>query len=350
MGARGSGLWKTTDGGANWFPIADAFPSAQIDAIAIDPSTPDRIVAASPAGIFQSSMRTVWTRLTPQITAQGRKPWGVDGGALLIGTGPLPPLFLSTTTGLVLSINGGVDWSVILGASTIGSLQFDTAGTGLVYASVDGSTSTTTPTGVYMGLNGGLTAASWVQLHGCAGAQLPVIPSQSRVWIAQSGDTKWVSFLTSAAEGSMRQLWRTTGVTCPAVGYTEDAWKQIPISGDCDNLVKDNSSFLYIDPFDTDVVFKSGRRLCRTGNGSSPQWISSVHDDQHTIAFSRSKQTVVYLGNDGGIYRSNDVGKTWNFVGEGCCLRRNVSRHRFWGAFSRHGTRITALPAGTAFF
>jgi photosystem II stability/assembly factor-like uncharacterized protein len=327
VGARGSGLWKTTDGGVNWFPIADAFPSAQIDAIAIDPSTPDRILAASPAGIFQSlDAGSVWTRLTAQITAQNRLPWGADGGALIIGTGPVPPLFLSTTTGLVLSINGGFSWSPILGASTIGSLQFDTAGTGLVYASVDGSTSPGTPTGVYMGLNGGLTAASWVQLHGCPGAQLPVIPSQSRVWIAQSGDTKWMSFLASSAQGSGRQLWRTTGVTCPASGYTEDAWKQVPISADCDNLTKDNSSFLYIDPFDTDVVFKSGRRLCRTGNGSSPQWISSVHDDQHAIAFSRSKQTVVYLGNDGGIYRSNDVGQTWNFVGEGLAVSEEMTQ------------------------
>src|ERR1700722_18041195 len=37
VGARGSGIWKTTDAGANWFPISDSLPSVHIDALAIDP-------------------------------------------------------------------------------------------------------------------------------------------------------------------------------------------------------------------------------------------------------------------------------------------------------------------------
>src|SRR6266508_4656057 len=42
-GHEGSGVWKTTNGGTSWTPITDSLPSLAVDAIAIDPTNPDRV-------------------------------------------------------------------------------------------------------------------------------------------------------------------------------------------------------------------------------------------------------------------------------------------------------------------
>src|SRR6185369_10338921 len=42
FGAVGGGLWKTTDGGENWFPVTDGLiTSASVGAVAVSESNPD---------------------------------------------------------------------------------------------------------------------------------------------------------------------------------------------------------------------------------------------------------------------------------------------------------------------
>ena len=36
-----------------------------------------------------------------------------------------------------------------------------------------------------------------------------------------------------------------------------------------------------------------------------------VHADQHAMAWAPSNSNIVYLGNDGGIYRSDNKGENW---------------------------------------
>jgi hypothetical protein len=46
-GAVTGGVWKTTDGGANWLPITDMFPTMGLGALAMDPANPDVIYAGT---------------------------------------------------------------------------------------------------------------------------------------------------------------------------------------------------------------------------------------------------------------------------------------------------------------
>jgi hypothetical protein len=147
----------------------------------------------------------------------------------------------------------------------------------------------------------------------------------------------WMSFLAGGADGSVRQLWKATSRVCQVNGHQEHAWVQVPISADCDKLPKDNSSFLFLHPKSPSIVFKSGRRLCRDRFGNSPGWIKGVHDDQHSIAVAPSNPAVMYLGNDGGIYRSNDTGATWHFVGEGMAVSEYLN-----GTVASNGTNVAA--------
>jgi hypothetical protein len=42
-----------------------------------------------------------------------------------------------------------------------------------------------------------------------------------------------------------------------------------------------------------------------------------MHDDQHALVFHPAAPGVLFLGDDGGFYRSDDAGQSWSFKGEG---------------------------------
>lgn len=75
-----------------------------------------------------------------------------------------------------------------------------------------------------------------------------------------------------------------------------------------------------VDPTDPDKVLLGGNvpGTCTRNNGRStdggasfPERSTGLHADSHAVAFAPSNPNVVYHGNDGGIFRSNDNGQTW---------------------------------------
>jgi len=361
-GARASGLWKTTDGGAHWEPLTDALPTARIDAVAVDPNYPSDVFIATPAGVFGSTDGGhVWALLNGQ-DLQGQ---GNDGGAFIVQSfrptilaandagpaaaaqagpaapGLLPPLpfsevrlYLTTANGLRISRDGGVTWlPPVLGAgATIQSLVQDRSLPSHLLATVDASS---TP-GVYETFDGGLTPDSWQKLQGCPQAPLPTFPSTAAVWVAQSGATLWVS----VKNGTQHDLWRSSGVgfcfliaaaetSAPAPGILPilfgRTWQHLS-SGDqtpCigpgfNNEMQSESSFLKADPTNANILYKSGVNLCRsTDGGATFQEVTGIHVDQHALVFHPLVPSLLFLGNDGGLYRSGDGGQSWAFDAEG---------------------------------
>ena len=58
FGAVAGGVWKTTDGGANWTPLFDKQDISSIGAIAVAPSNPSIIYVGSGAGIIRPDLAT----------------------------------------------------------------------------------------------------------------------------------------------------------------------------------------------------------------------------------------------------------------------------------------------------
>ena len=46
----------------------------------------------------------------------------------------------------------------------------------------------------------------------------------------------------------------------------------------------------------------------------------SIHPDQHAIAFEPGNPNTIYVGNDGGLYRSPDRGITWHHCNNGLVI------------------------------
>ena len=75
---------------------------------------------------------------------------------------------------------------------------------------------------------------------------------------------------------------------------------------------------IWCDPHRFDVVYQANVRLGRTEDGGK-SWDSvsdsAKHVDNHAVAFQHSNPNFVLVGCDGGLYRSYDYCKTYQFVG-----------------------------------
>jgi photosystem II stability/assembly factor-like uncharacterized protein len=309
--SRGTGLWKTTDGGAHWEPLTDALPTVNINAVAVDPTNSARVFIASPAGIFGSiDGGHVWRLLN----GQNLMPQGIDGGAFIVH--PLDPqrLYLTTRNGLRISRNGGATWiAPVLGAGGIvESLVPSRSNPNSLLATVVESPAA----GVYETIDGGLAPTSWRKLQGCPEGPIPIIPAtKAGAWVARSGVTQWISI----KNGTQHELWRTSSRACVVNGRFERVWQRLS-SGDQTPCIGSTSawSFLFADPTNNQILYKGGINLCRsTDGGANFVRVPGVHVDQHALVFHPSAPGLLFLGNDGGLFRSDNGGQSWTFNAEG---------------------------------
>ena len=269
LGARGSGIWKSS--GSLWFPIGDALPSLQIDAIGIYPRNPNRVVVATSMGVFESmDGGDVWT----QLTSENLNAVGSGGGALLIENADKPALYVSTTNGLRVSTDAGRTWPTVLRAGArIVSLQFSTRDPSHLLASAAqvpaSGANPAIPPAVFEAKDRGLTSTSWRPLTGCV-APLPVpFPIDANVWITESGVRRWVS--VRGVENGVKkvELWRSTNRVCLINGFTEHAWEKVSLSGDCADFAN-HFSYLFAHPTD--------RRSCsRAGSNFAARIARATH-------------------------------------------------------------------------
>jgi len=316
-GARGSGLWKTEDAGQSWRPVTDALPLARADSVMIDPVNPDRVLMASTAGVFESTNGgAVWV----QLTKENLQPTGA--GFLAKGKGEI--LYLATFQGVKASQDGGHTWTTVLGAENpVLSLQLAASGSSLV-AALSGPAGGSDAVGIFESVGDGLSPSLWHKLQGCPAAPLPAIPLIANVWAAQSAPQEWLSFRAkppgcTKESCEIKELWKATSATCQVNGLPERNWQKVPLDSSCNTFV-DNFSFLFLHPSAPSIVFKGGVPLCRSSSGGSPKALPGLHVDQHAIAVAPSNPAVMYVGNDGGVYRSDDSGATWRFAGEGLAV------------------------------
>ena len=169
-GVGGSGVWKTTDRGSNWWPIADSLPSLKVAAIALAPNLPSRIYAAlvdianAGSGLYRSDDSGItWTLISDDSQLNGRQ--------LLIDASNPSMMFMASAAGVFRSSDGGTSWSAVLmpAGANVTDLAMDPVLPTRLYAGVSHATSDMV-TGVYATRDSGTT---WVKQLGCPGGALP---------------------------------------------------------------------------------------------------------------------------------------------------------------------------------
>jgi photosystem II stability/assembly factor-like uncharacterized protein len=266
----GTGLYRSTDGGASWQSLGLEDTGA-IGRIAIDPSDPERIFVA----------------------AQGR----------LFDTGG--------DRGLYLSEDGGDSWRQVLDGINDSTGAIDVAissgNPDIVLVALwdklrfpDGRQYGGPGSGVHRSTDGGET---WTRI----GAPLPSSDSEpGRIGVVFGRDNPDRAYvITNDLVGTLTGFF-----------VSDDAgasWTR-PMTGEPALDAADGGfawwfGRLWVDPADANHVFSAGVPMMESLDGGS-SWTTGtgIHADQHALAFDPHRPGRVYVGNDGGLYWSDQNG------------------------------------------
>lgn len=310
-GPGGSGVWRTTNGGASWRPIADDLPSLKVRALALAPRSASPLFALlidrgeDAAGLYRTDDGgSTWDLVSTDESLTGR--------VLLIDPTDADRMFTWNADGVYRSLDGGATWLTVLdpAGASVTDLAIDRATPSRLYAGVSHDTNDSV-TGVYASRDSG---DSWVKLLGCPGGRLPTNMAGRSIRLAVSRGRVYASFKSREEY----VIYRTTDVSCSIGGQPERAWQRGWSVGS--DVAPNIWSYLYAHPGDPDIVYATGTEFRRsTDGGQTFSIVDGPHVDHHAFAVDPSDGDIVYTGCDGGIYRSDDRGASgsWTFIGEG---------------------------------
>ena len=349
---------------ARWRFVGPINIGGRVVDIAVDPVAADTIyVAAATGGIWKSTDRgAIFTSIWPAANPQSMGALVITStGILFAGTGEANPGGGSITyggAGVYRSTDGGTTWQQVglTNSHAIGRLAIDPTDPQHIFAAAAGDLyNPGGDRGVYESTDGGST---WTQVlagdNDTTGAvDLAIDPTNpNRVFAAMwdhlrepdlrtygglgsgvyrsiDGGTTWQR-LTNGLPASSTTIGRI-GVALAAsnpqrlyaiVNQTNglfqgfyksdnggDSWTKLPTSS---TLSGAQSTYgwwfgrVWVDPLDQAHVFGAGVYLCESKNsGSSFTGEFTPHADDHAMAWDLKVPSRVYLGNDGGTYRSD---------------------------------------------
>lgn len=348
-GAQG-GVWKSTDNGANWTPLTDSQPSLAMGAIAIDPKNPNVIYAGTGessscglcyygAGLLKSSDGgATWAQITgPVSTVDPKVPAFLNSGftsiaidpvntsTIFVGTGATAagnPASVPTAApvgqvGLWKSTDGGNTWRNVDPSGTNGATRchdiiIDPQNHNRVYAAMRA-------TGVFVSNSGG-EPGTWQRLTG----GLPEPGSSAattefrRINLGvgpgsgvSAGITLYAAYATTGSD--LMGIWRSTN---DGASWTKVLTPQTPGQA---NYNLD----ITVDPTDGRTVYygtstnrtNRGGTIYRTRDGGD-SWedislgdgvSGGLHPDTHQIVIAPTNRNILFTGNDGGVWRTNNA-------------------------------------------
>ena len=322
VGAAGGGVWKSVDAGTTFNSIFDDYCQS-IGAIALDPNDPDNV-------IYVGTGET-WTRNS-----------------------------VSIGDGLYKSTDGGSTWNKIglEKSERIANIIVNPNNSKEIYVAVLGALwSDSEERGVYKSSDGGATWNKILYVNprtGCADLAMdPTNPNvlyasmwefRRTAWSFESGGDSsalyksvdggktWNTIHNGFPEGKLGRLGIAIAPSNPNILYTvieaqEDAKKGLYRSDDAGEHWKQlNNDFgitvrpfyfsrIVVDPKNPDVVVKGGLNgsISRDG-GKTFKNLGNMHSDIHDIVFDIDDSDRLYVGTDGGVYRSWNGGTTYEIV------------------------------------
>jgi len=307
-GSAAGGVWESRDGGVTWWPRTDQMPTLTVGALAFNRSSPNIVYCGTGEGNFYAWLGAGLLRST-----DGGTTWAVLATAPFVGQGfydlIVDPangnhLLAATTNGLYESTNAGTNWTQRRSARTWSISMHPTGGAAaeVLAACSDG---------LFRSTNGGTTWAAGTLTGAPTGVDRMAVsharsnPNVAYVFLAR-GATVYIGRRTTAG-GAF------TAIPAPAGLTTGQAWYDWFAAAAPD---RDNQLYLgAIEAYRGDLV------------GATWTWVKisnkagdDIHPDQHAIAFDPANANVVYVGNDGGLFRSTNRGTNWAALNNGLAI------------------------------
>lgn len=326
VGAVAGGVWKTTNGGVTWSPKTDHLPNLAVNCMAIHPTNRDILYAGTGEGFFNSDQiqgegifktedgGTTWRYLS--LTNN-------FGWVNRLAISPTNPqiILAGTQWGLFRSTDGGDTWTFPPQLATLGVLDVlfrpnnGAAEPGAPDVVAINCIAGTRAGGAYYSTNNGVT---WLPANG-----LP--PSPGRVELAYSRNNPSIVYASIENEARGR-LYRSS-----------DGGYSFLHAGASNTGVDYRNNALWVDPTNPNTLIVGGVKLWRSTDGGDTLMKlgnSTTHDDHHIIvehpSYGTNNNKTVYGGNDGGIYKTNDILAAGEVIWTG--LNSNLRITQFYGA------------------
>ncbi|MGE0126502.1 MAG: Ig-like domain-containing protein [Blastocatellales bacterium] len=340
------GVWKSTNAGATWTPVSDLIANIAVVSLAFDPKNFNVIFAGTGegffngdavrgAGIFKSAdAGQTWTQLTG--TAGSSDFHYIND--LVVSPNDSMRIYAATRTGVFRTTDGGATWSRALPVSvpagcTDLAIRTDKQ-TDFIFAACGSFAQAT----VYRNADAG-AAGAWDSVlsdQGMGRTVIEIAPSNQNVVYALSsafagtfthGLHAFFRSTSSGDSGSWTPRVRNTDVT-NVVGRAILSIPPSALSTACKFGTTDSFAgqswydlTMAVDPLDENRVWIGSVDLFRTDDGGAtwglggvvypPAGEWNIHPDQHFIVFhpkfNGADNQVMYVGNDGGIYRTNNA-------------------------------------------
>ena len=307
VGAPAGGIWKSTNNGIDWMPLADNLPQIGVSGIAIDPNNSNVIYISTgdddagdsySIGVLKSlDGGATWntTGLTFNFNYKGSNEIFIDPTNSSI-------VWVATSEGLYKTNDAGDNWDAMLEAN-IRDFRLKPGDPLTIYAVSDYNG---TPSKFYKSINGG------VQFD-----EITTVPTNSnRLAIEVSEADPSIVYLLSSydngedtreGENAFQGLYKST-----------DSGNSFTKTLEADDIFESSQSWydmaLTVSDTNSDIVFVGVLDIWKSTDGGDNfsqinYWYD--HNAQFThadIHFLRYFNNVLYAGTDGGIYRSANDG------------------------------------------
>jgi photosystem II stability/assembly factor-like uncharacterized protein len=323
LGGAQGGVWKTTDGGLHWFPKTDNEKALASGSIAIDPNT-----SGNRSIIYCGTGEGVWFGGAPYSgcgilkSTDGGETWSLFRKGLpnrtifyKVVVNPRDPnqLFAALQTGLYRSENGGESWEKIIPSDTAKKqctdVVFSTDGK-KVYAIGPSSEYGFYPSiGYWISEDGGnsFEKHEFTKLENRR-TKIAVCKNEPQ-FVTIFFDMGEHTYLCRSSDGGYSFTETDIGAGGGNAGYN----LMLAVHPNDHKIIYFGLSNLY-KTTDWGVSFCCigttnywGCNACQDAASTQP-----IHPDIHALDFNPSDPEKIITGCDGGVYSSDNGGKTWN--------------------------------------
>jgi photosystem II stability/assembly factor-like uncharacterized protein len=332
-GSAAGGLWRSySEGlGNDWHRISTGYPVLGVNAIAIDPvDTNTMYIGTGEVYRYQGSVGGMIVRTTRGSvgmgilkTTDGGQTWSrsldwsynQQRGVQALRFNPLNrnTVYAATTEGLYRTTDAGSTWTPLLEILMARDIVIHPHDTMNIMATFGNFSSA--GAGVYRSTDGGASFEQMTALPSFSGmAVLGMFPA--------SPDTVFASLSDSTI--TVGSIWRTTDF-----GTT---W-QLRNTDNNSDVQGWYSRFLAVHPTDLNQIVRGAQGLSKSTNGGTS--FTGVFDcwaDYHSYAYHPTDSDILYVADDGGIWRSTNFGASYVYAGNG------LETSQFYNGFSSSAT------------
>jgi photosystem II stability/assembly factor-like uncharacterized protein len=322
VGSAGGGVWESTDTGRNWRPLTDDAPTLSIGALAAEYDAGGNLTVYAGTGEANSG----YARLGQGIlrSRDGGRSWDQVGQSSFAGNGfyrlVMDPrdgsrLVAATYAGAYVSEDAGETWTRLTRRRT-----WDAS---LAYHGEQRELLLATPQGLFA------VGADDEELAPVPLLRFrPLDPARDRLAVAHIPADPGQAFAFAGMRGRPF-LWHRSAADMPFTPVTLAAFPTINLDDALDVKQAFYDWHVSVPPIGDNVVYLGAIELVRGVRGaggwawsdiSSRRGGTSIHPDQHAMAFDPVDPRVIYAGNDGGIFRSADAGDSWTSLNAGLAI------------------------------